>query len=159
MSYLLVLLSYSPLLLLVFFRTQLLLINVSPPFLSIQFFSSALLLREWDFFPAERMNYSYLFRSTVNVHIFIFLYFPYLHNPYVCIRFPLILSYLLTREHWMIYRGLGFLAVAKFGSTPILSPLIHPMCPVELTDGSGGGGGAEFYENLALYKSFRTLFF
>ncbi len=50
----------------------------------------------------------------------------------------------------MIYSGQGFLAVVRFGSSPIPSPLSRKQAvflsqstcvsPVELTDGRGGGG-------------------
>ncbi len=83
-----------------------------------------------------------------NLHIFMFFYFPYLHNPYICILFPLILSYLLTREHWMIYRGLGFLAVVQFGSTPSSPPLSFILCVAGWAYWRERGGR----ESLALYK-------
>jgi hypothetical protein len=54
------------------------------------------------------------------------------------------------REDWMIYRGLGFLTVLWFGSTPAPPPLSQQqipslsqsscVSPVHLTDGRGGGG-------------------
>ncbi len=69
----------------------------------------------------------------------------------------------LTREHWTIYRGPGFLAVVCFGSYPIsFTPpplpsasfslcLSLPVSPVELywLYGEGGewdGGGAKSYD-------------
>jgi hypothetical protein len=68
------------------------------------------------------------------------------------------------REYWKIYRGPGFLAVARFGSSPPPSvrklSLFQSTCvsPVELTDGRGGK--SQFIrrrEILVLYKSFITL--
>ncbi len=63
----------------------------------------------------------------------------------------LIMTIAYTREHWLIYRGPGFLAVAWFGSTStpppspppqqLVSPFQSSQSPVELTDGRGGGGG------------------
>ncbi len=71
-----------------------------------------------------------------------------------------------SREYLMIYRGPGFLAVVRFGSSPTPSHPLFPqplvslsqsscLSPVDLTDGRGGRGWAS--ESLARYKSFNTL--
>jgi hypothetical protein len=76
----------------------------------------------------------------------------------------------LSRQDSMIYRGKGFLAVMRFGSTPTLLPLIPvsklplfrslPVCHrSSLLTGEGGRGCAWSriilpQESLALYKSF-----
>ncbi len=59
-----------------------------------------------------------------------------------------------SREHWMIYRGPGFLAVVWFASSPSLQlawPATHRKTEKErqLADGRGGegGGGAKSYES------------
>ncbi len=72
-----------------------------------------------------------------------------------------------TRDLWMIYRGLGFLMVVWIGyflpSASFLYTISRSSCvsPVELTDGTEGGGrGAESYhrkESVALYKALNTL--
>ncbi len=71
---------------------------------------------------------------------------------------------ILSRKNWMIYQGPGFLAVAGFGSSPILPP--HPSKidrrhtgrlrkrdNLLTGEGGGGGGGAKSYDSMKAWSS------
>jgi hypothetical protein len=82
----------------------------------------------------------------------------YYSSSYSYLAFAFYAAIFVTRGHWMIYRGLGFLAVEGFGSSPPPPPSLPSascisfsvlLCVVSRAywreRGGGDGGGAKSY--------------
>jgi hypothetical protein len=63
-------------------------------------------------------------------------------------------DWLMTREHWMIYRGPSFLGVVWFGCSPMPSP---PLSLQQVIFSFSQSSCLSLRERLAIYKSFNTL--